>query len=171
MAPGSLRNLLSRDPFLPLVIRRRDGTTIRATLPEQVRLLPGNRILALCGIDERSFSQVQVDEIADIALESVPSDYDVVDGVGKARVMTIEKFDEFLRRKPFVPFTVHTADGGSFEVKSPEFSSRTQGGRTIFVSTGGEATEWIDLLLVSRISSGVSNIGASGPPSEPSSKT
>ena len=39
----------------------------------------------------------------------------------------------------------------------PEFSSRTQSGRTIFVSTGGEHTEWIDLLLVSRISSGVEN--------------
>lgn len=82
--------------------------------------------------------------------------------------MTIEKFDEFLRRKPFVPFTIHTADGGFFEVKSPEFASRTQAGRTVFVSTGGESTEWIDLLLVTRISSGVANIGSTRqPPMDP----
>jgi len=167
MAPGSLRRLLSRDPFLPVLIRRRGGTTIRATLPDQVRLLPGDRLLVFTGIDDNTFDRVPIDEIEDAAPESVPTDYDVVNGSGKAPTMTIEKFDEFLRRKPFVPFMVHTADGASFEVKSPEFASRTQGGRTIFVSTGGEATEWIDLLLVSRISSGVSNIGSTTPPAEP----
>lgn len=73
--------------------------------------------------------------------------------------MTVEKFDEFLKRRTFEPFTVHTADGQSFAVKGPEFASRTERGRTIFVSTGGEHTEWIDLLLVTRLTRGIDRNG------------
>ena len=86
----------------------------------------------------------------------IADDYSV-SGNGTGSTMTIEKFDGFLKRRPFVPFTIHVADDKSFEVKGPEFASRTQAGRTIFVSTGGETTEWIDLLLVTRISSGMNN--------------
>jgi hypothetical protein len=73
--------------------------------------------------------------------------------------MTLQKFDEFLNRRPFERFMIHTADGGSFPVIGPEFASRTQNGRTIFVSTRGERTEWIDPLLVTRITTGVERNG------------
>jgi hypothetical protein len=75
--------------------------------------------------------------------------------------MTVEKFDEFLKRRPFEPFTIHVADGSKIGVMGPEFASRTQGGQTIYVATGGERTEWTDLLLVTRISSGIENARAS----------
>ncbi len=75
--------------------------------------------------------------------------------------MTVEKFDEFLKRRPFEPFTIHVADGSKIGVIGPEFASRTQGGRTIYVATGGERTQWIDLLLVTRISTGIENARAS----------
>ena len=74
--------------------------------------------------------------------------------------MTVQKFDEIIRKQPFEPFTIYLADGGTVTVKSPEFVSRTQGGRTIFVSTGGERTEYIDLLLVSRIATGFQRNGS-----------
>jgi hypothetical protein len=77
--------------------------------------------------------------------------------------MTIEKFDEFLTRRPFEPFTLHTADGDAFPVVGPEFASRTRGGRTVFVSTTGERTEWIDLLLVTRITAGLQRNGGAAP--------
>jgi len=127
-------------------------------------MVPGDRGLWLVGLNSELPDQLPLEEIEDVAPDSVPADYNVANGSAGSHAMTTEKFDELLRRKPFVPFTIHTADGASFEVKSPEFASRTQGGRTVFVSTGGEATEWIDLLLVSRISSGVSNIGSTRPP-------
>lgn len=65
--------------------------------------------------------------------------------------MTTDQIRELYRARPFKPFRVHLADGESVLVKSPEFMWMTPGGRTLFVSPGGEAAEIIDLLLVTRI--------------------
>jgi len=71
--------------------------------------------------------------------------------------MTTEQLDSMHQARPFQPFTIYLADGTKHRVVSPEFLSRTQGGRTIFASTGGENTAVIDLLLVTKIVTGTAN--------------
>jgi hypothetical protein len=65
--------------------------------------------------------------------------------------MTIEQLKRFEQARPFQPFRIHMADGRHLDVKHPEHFARTQGGRTLFVSTGDEAFEIIDLLLVTSL--------------------
>lgn len=68
--------------------------------------------------------------------------------------MTTDQVKEAYRARPFRPFNLHLADGDTIPVKSPEFMWMTPGGRTVFVSQGGDAAEIIDLLLVAKISVG-----------------
>ena len=65
--------------------------------------------------------------------------------------MTVEQLKTIHEAKPFRPFTIHLADGASVDVPHPELLWRTQGGRTIFVNTGGEEVQIIDLLLVTKL--------------------
>lgn len=65
--------------------------------------------------------------------------------------MTTDQVKELYRAKPFRSFTLHLADGDTIPVKSPEFMWMTPGGRTIFVSQGGDSAAIIDLLLVTKI--------------------
>lgn len=65
--------------------------------------------------------------------------------------MTIERFLEVWRARPFRPFTIHTADGRSFPVLHPEFLARSPSGRTIAVEWGDDHMAILDLLLVSSI--------------------
>ena len=64
--------------------------------------------------------------------------------------MPIQKL---LHAVPFVPFTVHVADGKSFEIRHPDFAALTQGGRLLFVSTEGDNFELIDVFLITRLQS------------------
>jgi hypothetical protein len=68
--------------------------------------------------------------------------------------MTTEQLDALHHARPFRPFTIHLADGSSHRIVSPEFLWRTEGGRTIFVNTGGENVAIIDLLLVTKLTIG-----------------
>lgn len=68
--------------------------------------------------------------------------------------MTTEQLDRVHQARPFQPFTIYLADGTKHRIVSPEFLWRTQGGRTVFVSTGGESVVTIDLLLVTKIAVG-----------------
>jgi hypothetical protein len=68
--------------------------------------------------------------------------------------MTTEQLDAVHKARPFKPFTLHLADGTSHPVKHPEFLWRTPAGRTVFVSGGGEDVAIIDLLLVTKITTG-----------------
>jgi hypothetical protein len=65
--------------------------------------------------------------------------------------MTAEQFDTVAKAQPFKPFAVHLADGTKHSVRHPELVWRTPGGRTIFISLGGERVAIIDLLLVTKI--------------------
>ncbi len=65
--------------------------------------------------------------------------------------MTTDQVKEVYKAKPFRSFTLHLADGDTIPVKSPEFMWMTPGGRTIFVSQGGDSAAIIDLLLVTKI--------------------
>jgi hypothetical protein len=73
--------------------------------------------------------------------------------------MTVQTFEKFHGRRPFPPFTIHLADGTSLPVRSPEFVSRSEGGRTLLVATQGEDFAYVDLLLVTHLTDGVSQNG------------
>ena len=65
--------------------------------------------------------------------------------------MTTEQLKNAHEAKPFLPFTIHLADGTSLEVSHPAILWHPQGGRTIFVSKGGEDVAIVDLLLVTKL--------------------
>lgn len=69
--------------------------------------------------------------------------------------MTVEQLKLFHEARPYVPFTIHVADGRSIPVPHPEFLARSPSGRTIIVATSDDALEAIDMLLVTRLSKGV----------------
>jgi hypothetical protein len=68
--------------------------------------------------------------------------------------MTTEQIDKLHQARPFRSFTIHLADGTAHRVLSPEFLSRSQGGRTLYLSTGGEDIAIIDMLLVTKLTTG-----------------
>lgn len=59
--------------------------------------------------------------------------------------MTADVIEELLSTAPFVPFTVHTADGRITRIRHPDFAGLSQGGRTLVVNTEGERWAWFDL--------------------------
>lgn len=65
--------------------------------------------------------------------------------------MTTDQFRNALRAKPFRPFDLKTGDGAHYVVNHPETALLTQGGRTVFINTGGEDVAILDLLLVHAI--------------------
>jgi hypothetical protein len=73
--------------------------------------------------------------------------------------MTTEQLDAVHKAQPFHPFTLHLADGTAHSVSHPELIWRTPGGRTAFVSGGGEKVAIIDLLLVTQITTGNGTTG------------
>jgi len=65
--------------------------------------------------------------------------------------MTVEQLMAKQRATPFCPYRIHLADGRSLDVKHPDFLARSPGGRTATVYTSEEASEVIDLLLVTSL--------------------
>jgi hypothetical protein len=69
-------------------------------------------------------------------------------------IMTTDQLEGVHKAQPFKPFVLHLADGTRHSVSHPELMWRTPGGRTVFVSQGGEKVAIIDLLLVTKITTG-----------------
>jgi hypothetical protein len=65
--------------------------------------------------------------------------------------MTIEQLRQAHQAQPYVPFSLHLADGKQLEVPHPEFLSHSETGRTVIVHDQGERWNVIDLLLVTRL--------------------
>jgi hypothetical protein len=74
--------------------------------------------------------------------------------------MSPERIRLALGEQPFRPFTVHTGDGGTMDVLSPEFAYLFPGGRTLLVSVPrrraarreGEFEEHrIDVFLITKL--------------------
>ena len=65
--------------------------------------------------------------------------------------MTIEQLRNLHQARPFQPFTIHLADGRSFEVRHSEFLSHSESGRTIVVHHNDESFSVLDLLLVTEL--------------------
>lgn len=62
----------------------------------------------------------------------------------------IEQLRATQKAQPFVPFTLHLADGRSYRIDHPDFISSHPQGRTIIVFKPGENGDFeiLDLLLV-----------------------
>lgn len=65
--------------------------------------------------------------------------------------MTTQQWKEAMGTRPFVPFTVRTADGREYRVDHPENAWATPGGRVVFVATSQDSAAALDLLLVTAL--------------------
>jgi hypothetical protein len=65
--------------------------------------------------------------------------------------MTIEQLRHAHQAQPFIPFTLHLADGGRIDVPHRELLSHSETGRTVIVHGKGEGWNVVDLLLVTRM--------------------
>ncbi len=71
--------------------------------------------------------------------------------------MSPERIKRILEEKPFTPFSIHTGDGSSVTVRSPEFAFLYPGGRTLLVVEGideGQMTSRehrIDVFLITKV--------------------
>lgn len=68
--------------------------------------------------------------------------------------MTVEQLRKIVNTRPFTPFTLKLANGTRLRVVSPEFFVFFPSGRTVFVATGDESYEIVDLLLVTALEVG-----------------
>ena len=68
--------------------------------------------------------------------------------------MTADQLQQQLEASPFRPFRLHVTDGRSFDVPHREFMWRHPTGRSVFVATGEDAYEVIDLLMITSLSVG-----------------
>ena len=68
----------------------------------------------------------------------------------KGNLVTIAQFRKTQKAQPFVPFTLHLADGRNYEIDHPDWVASHPEGRTIIVFQKGEGGDFeiIDLLLV-----------------------
>jgi hypothetical protein len=65
--------------------------------------------------------------------------------------MTVEQLRATHRAAPFRPFTIHMADGRSYQTPHPDFLFITPAGRTVIVAHPDDSFSIIDLLLVTEI--------------------
>ena len=65
--------------------------------------------------------------------------------------MHTETIRDLRHAVPFIPFTVHMADGQSYHVEHPDFMMLSRGGRSLMISTVGERCAFLDTALVSRV--------------------
>ena len=66
--------------------------------------------------------------------------------------MTIEQLRLTHHASPFRPFTIHLADGRSYDIPHRDFLSYSpHGGRTVIVYGEGDSFSILDLLLVTEL--------------------
>ena len=66
--------------------------------------------------------------------------------------MTIEKFRELVHANPFIPFTMHLADGRNIPVAHTDFVASSPTGRIVCVFHGpADASSFIDIMLVTAL--------------------
>ncbi len=68
--------------------------------------------------------------------------------------VNVEKLREIHQARPFRAFRLYFADGGTIDVTHPESLAYSSRGRTAVVVFPDDSSQWIDLLLVSRIEIG-----------------
>ena len=65
--------------------------------------------------------------------------------------MTIEQLRSVMEAQPFRPFTIHMADGRTFQVTHSEFLSHSPSWRTVIVHRPDESFSILDLLLMTEV--------------------
>jgi hypothetical protein len=65
--------------------------------------------------------------------------------------MTTETIRDFLNAAPFVPFTVHLADGRAFTIDHPDFTAFSRDERELILILPTGSWVWIDIGLILRI--------------------
>lgn len=65
--------------------------------------------------------------------------------------MTNAEVQQLLHSAPFVPFTIHLANGSSFKIDHPDFATLSRAGQVLAVNTQGNAFALIDLLLATHL--------------------
>ncbi len=65
--------------------------------------------------------------------------------------MTLEYLREAQRKQPFVPFSIHMADGRSVPVPHPDFISIHPTGRLVFVHEEKGGSHVLDRMLMTEI--------------------
>jgi hypothetical protein len=65
--------------------------------------------------------------------------------------MTLEYLRGAQHKQPFVPFSVHMADGSSFPVPHPDFISIHPIGRLVFVHDDKGGSQVLDRMLMTHI--------------------
>lgn len=65
--------------------------------------------------------------------------------------MSIDQLKARIKARPFVPFTILTADGRSFQAPHEDFVSQSPSGRTIIVYTGDDSHVLLDGLLITGL--------------------
>lgn len=66
--------------------------------------------------------------------------------------MNVDQIRLVREANPFVPFTVHLADGRSHRVPHRDYLSMSPGGRTVIVYESDEAGHLLDSLLITELS-------------------
>jgi hypothetical protein len=67
-------------------------------------------------------------------------------------MMTTDQLHRLHAASPFVPFTIHIADGTTHEVPHPEFLAHAPGTRIALVADANGVGSYIGLLLVTKLS-------------------
>lgn len=65
--------------------------------------------------------------------------------------MTAQQLRDVQQAKPFRPFTMHMADGRSFQVPHPEFLLVAPSGRTAVFYDEKDSLNILDVMLMTRI--------------------
>ncbi len=66
--------------------------------------------------------------------------------------MNVDQIRLAREANPFLPFTVHLADGRSHRVPHRDYLSMSPGGRTVIVYESDEAGHILDSLLITELS-------------------
>jgi hypothetical protein len=65
--------------------------------------------------------------------------------------MTIEKLRGVLYATPFIPFTIHMADGRNIRVPHRDFICYSPSGRTVIVEHQDDTHSVLDVLLITEL--------------------
>ncbi len=67
--------------------------------------------------------------------------------------MSPEGVRNYIKATPFKPFTVRLVSGKEIPVPHPDFVLQTPGGRRVFIATGRDTVEMLDVFMIESISS------------------
>jgi len=142
-AKKELSRFLGRKPLEPFFVVLKDGKRLEVT-----RRLQLGFGYSQFGYVESMQGPVFQRPLRDIV--SVEDGDSELEGSSEGRAVTIEQLRATQKAQPFLPFTLHLADGRSYRIDHPDFISSHPQGRTIIVYKAGMNgdLEILDLLLV-----------------------